>query len=617
MYLRQSKRRYKGKTYASYVLVESVRTPKGPRQKTVCTLGDLGPRSREDWLKLVRKVEAALCGQSEIFEAQDDREVREIVAKVEARRAEQSAQGSASGAPASDQDLISVDPAGVATERHRAAGAVHVGHQFWRRLGLDRILADLGLDQRACKLSCAMVLNRLIAPASEHAMPAWFRTTALQDILGLELEDRGEDWLYANMDKLEPHRQAIDRALVARERSLFDLDPQIYLYDVTSTYFEGQAEANPKAKLGHSRDKRPDCKQVLIGLALGREGFPLGHEIFAGNRQDRSTLGEILDRLQANLGLRKGATVVVDRGMAFDENLEEITSRGLHYLVAMRQSERDPWLAEFADEGDFVPVHRPTSPTNPAQRKSLVKVKSRRQGDQTHVLCHSSERVEKDRAIRDKQEARLKADLARLQVRIDKRRLVQPIKIGEAIGRLRERYPRVARYWRIDYQADSKGLTVELDQGRHERAAALDGCYLLKTDRTDLEAEEVWRCYSLLTMVEAAFRSLKSPLAERPIFHQLEHRVETHIFLALLAYHLLIAIETTLRRQGCHSSWASLRQKLGSHQIATIVLPTTSGATLRIRKCSTPEPEHREIYRLLDLPEKIIDPVRSWSETPV
>jgi transposase len=613
MYLRQSKRRYKGKTYSSYVLVESVRTPKGPRQKTVCTLGDLGPRSREDWLKLVRKLEAALCGQDAMFEAQDDREVRAIVAKVEARRAAQSAAVMAGEA----QELISVDPAGVGSECHRAAGAVHVGHQFWRRLGLDRILADLGLDERSRKLSCAMVLNRLIAPSSEHAMAAWFRTTALQDILGLGLEDQGEDWLYANMDKLAPHRQAIERALVARERSLFNLDPQIYLYDVTSTYFEGQAEANPKAKLGHSRDKRPDCKQVLIGLALGREGFPLGHEIFAGNRQDRSTLGEMLDRLQANLGLRAGATVVVDRGMAFDQNLEEITSRGLHYLVAMRQSERDLWLAEFADEGDFVQVHRAPSPSNPAQPKSLVKVKSRRQGDQSYVLCHSSERVDKDRAIRDKQEARLKVDLERLKARIDKRRLAQPVKIGEAIGRLKERYPRVARYWRIGYQAEAQSLSIERDQARYEQAAALDGCYLLKTDRADLGAEEVWRCYSLLTQVEAAFRSLKSPLAERPIFHQLERRVETHIFLALLAYHLLIAIETTLRRHGCHSCWASLRQKLSSHQIATIVLPTSSGATLRIRKSSTPETEHREIYRLLDLPEQIIDPVRSWSESPV
>jgi transposase len=611
MYLRQAKRQYKGKTYTNYVLVESVRTPKGPRQKTVCSLGDLSPRPREDWLKLVRKVEAALSSQDEMFEAKDDPEVQEIVAKVEAKRGQDSA------AAPSASNLISVDPAEVKTERHRAAGAVHVGHQFWQRLGLDQILADLGLDQRSQKLSCAMALNRLIAPASEHAMPAWFRTTALEDILGLDLEDHGEDWLYRQMDKLEPHRHKIEQALVARERSLFNLDPKVYLYDVTSTYFEGQALANPKAKLGYSRDKRSDCKQVLIGLALGREGFPLGHEIFAGNRQDRSTLDEMLNRLQANLGLKKGATVVVDRGMAYEQNLEEITSRGLHYLVAMRQSERDAWLNDFADDTDFAEVHRTNSPLNPGQRKSVVKVKSQRQGDHTFVLCHSSGRVEKDRAIRTQQEARLKADLERLKARIDKGKLVKPVKIGEAIGRLRERYPRVAPGWQIDYDADSKTLSIELDQPRYDRIAALDGCYLLKTDRSDLSADEIWRCYSLLTQVESAFRCLKSPLAERPIFHHLERRVDTHIFLALLAYHLVTAIETTLRRKGCHHSWASLRQTLSSHQIATIVLPTTQEATLRIRRCSTAEPEHREIYRLLDIPHQIIAPVKTWSDNPV
>jgi len=432
--------------------------------------------------------------------------------------------------------------------------------------------------------------------------------------LGLKLEDKGEDWLYRQMDKLEPHRHRIEQALVAREQSLFNLDPKVYLYDVTSTYFEGQALANPKAKRGYSRDKRSDCKQVLIGLALGREGFPLGHEIFAGNRQDRSTLNPMLDRLEANVGLKKGATVVVDRGMAYQQNLDEITARGLHYLVAMRQSERDAWLDDFADDTDFALVHRANSPLNPGQQKSVVKVKSQRQGDQTYVLCHSSGRGEKDRAIRLKQEAKFQDDLERLKARINKGQLVKPIKIGEAIGRLRERYPRIAPSWKIDVDAEKKTLVTALDQARYDRIAALDGCYLLKTDRTDLSADEIWRCYTLLTQVESAFRCLKSPLAERPIFHRLERRVDTHIFLALLAYHLVTAIETTLRRKGCHTSWATLRQTLSAHQITTIVLPTASGAILRMRRCSTPEIEHREIYRLLDVPEQIIAPVKTWSD---
>ncbi len=289
-----------------------------------------------------------------------------------------------------------------------------------------------------------MVLNRLVAPASEHAMPGWFRTSALDDILGLDLEQISEDPLYANMDKLYPQRAAIEAALAARERSLFNLDAGIYLYDLSSTYFEGQALA--KAKRGYSRDKRGDCKQVLLALVLGREGFPLAHEVLSV--QDRSTLGAMLDRLAKRVGLKEGQTVLVDRGMAHDENLAELRARGLHYIVASRQPERDQWLAAYAEAEGFVEVPRQTSPRNPHQKKTPVKAE--RRGKTTYVLCHSEARSAKDRAIREKQEARLQADLDRLAQRIAKGRLKNPLKIGEAIGRLKECYPRVARYYVID-----------------------------------------------------------------------------------------------------------------------------------------------------------------------
>lgn len=610
MYLRKASRRYKGKTYTNYVLVESVRTPKGPRQKTICSLGDLAPRSRGEWLKLAHRVEHALIGQGELLEA--DPEVAAIVAKVEARRARQK------WAPAHlryGAGPIAVDPARVRTERHREAGPVHVGYRFWHQLGLEEILAAVGLDQRTRKLSCAMTLNRLVAPAAEHAMPAWFGTTAVGDLLGADLERLGEDPLYATMDRLYPHRAAIEAALVARERTLFNLDAAVYLYDLTSTYFEGLARANPKARRGYSRDHRPDCKQVLIALALGREGFPIAHEVLAGNSQDRATLATMLDRLAERVGLAPGQTVVVDRGMAFDENLAELAGRGLHYIVAARQSERDHWLAAYAETADFIEVLRAPSPTNRHQRKTPVKVKSIRQGQTTFVLCHSQERIEKDRAIRERQEARLQADLDRLARRLAAGRLKDPLKIGEAIGRIKERYPRVARYWRIDYRPETTQLRLRPDAPARAKAAMLDGCYLLKTDRTDLDAEEVWRTYILLTRVEAAFRAMKSPLGERPIFHQLERRVDTHIFLCVLAYHLLTAIEKTLLDRGHHSSWPTVRARLKSHQICTVVLPTTSGAVLRVRQASTPEPQHRDIYRLLGLPEQIIAPQRVWDET--
>ena len=305
----------------------------------------------------------------------------------------------------------------------------------------------------------------------------------------------------------------------------------------------------------------------------------------------------------------------LDRGMAFEENLEELRARGLHYLVASRHSERTRWLAEFETLEGFDEVIRIPSPRNPRQKKTKVEVKLKRTEDETFVLCISEGRKQKDRAIRDKHERRLLKDLDRLHARIGAGRLTDELKIGEAIGRLKERYPRVVRYYDIAFDPDTQALRYSLNEPRRELAERLDGSYVLKSDRTDLGAEEAWRIYHLLTRAENAFRCMKSPLAERPIFHQVQRRVETHIFLCVLAYHLLVAIENTLLDQGVHTSWASVRDALATHAIVTIVLPTDSGATMRIRKATTAESEHRELYRLLGVDEKIMSPKTIWSET--
>jgi transposase len=593
MYIRRSTRAYKGKTYTNYVLVEAVQTPKGPRQKTICSLGDLSPRPREEWLKLAHKLEHALTGQGELLTGAvlpRDPELDGLVEKVR-RRGRPAARRSAgpmasptsspAAAAAANDGHIAVDPRRVSTEQHREAGPVHVGHQFWDRLGLGDILRDVGLSSGVRQLACASVLNRLVEPASEHAMPAWIRRTALSDILGSSFDGLAEDALYRVLDKLHPHRAAIEAALVERERSLFNLDRTIYLYDLTSTYFEGQAAANGKAQRGYSRDHRPDCKQVVIGLVVNRDGFPIAHEVFAGNTQDRTTLATTLDRLKARIGLPEGSTVVVDRGMAFDENIAEIKARKLHYLVASRQPERTRWLAEFTDPEGFSEVLRQPSPRNPAQKKTRVEVKICRDRDTTYVLCRSEQRSDKDRAIRTKHEGRLLADLDKLSRRVAAGQLKRPEKIAEAIGRLKERYPRVARYYELALDPDTAQFSASLKEAERAKAERLDGCYLIKTDRDDLSAEDCWRIYALLTRAEDAFRDMKTPLAERPIYHQIERRVESHIFFCVLAFHLLVAIEKTLLDQGCHTSWASVRNTLKTHQLCTIVLPTKTGQTLR------------------------------------
>lgn len=603
MFIRKTVKRHQGRSYTTYLLVESVRTPQGPRQRTICSLGDLSPGPRQKWLGLVNRVEAALQGQVPLDGP--DPLIEGIVDKIR----------SAAPRLRQDDDVVAVHTDQVSLEKAREAGPVHVGHQMWQRLGLGEILLHSGLSARARLLSEVMVLNRLVAPCSEHAMPGWIERTALSDILGVDLSELSDESLYRNLDRLHPNRQGIESALAEREKSLFNLDDTYYLYDLTSTYFEGQCLLNPKAQRGYSRDQRSDCKQVVVGLVLDRDGFPKAHEVFSGNCQDRASLEPMLSQLELRSGRHGGATVIVDRGMACEENLAQIRARGHHYLVASRQSERQAFFDELEDEQGWQELIRQPSPRNPGQKKSRVWIKSAETAEHLYVLCRSEGRQAKDQAIRLKQEKRLLADLARLEKRIDSGRLKRTDKVHEALGRLKERYPRVARYWLMSYNEDPPKLEWREDSDKKQRAIGLDGTYLLKTDRKDLSAEEAWRLYILLTRVEDAFRDMKSPLSERPIFHHLQHRVETHIFLCVLAYHLLVAVEKSFLDQGIHTSWATLREQLRTHQVVTAVLPTTDGHLLKIRRATTPEPQHRLIYRVLDIPEEVMAPVKTWLTT--
>ena len=600
MYIRKTQREYKGKTYLNHLLVESVQTPQGPRQRTICSLGSLQPAPAEDWLGLAHKIQSALEGQASLGA---------VPAEVERlnRRARRGKK------PAASDAAITIEVGKVEIEEARQAGPVHVGHQVWRQLGLDATLAGAGFSPRACLLTEAMTLNRLICPRSEHAMPDWIRHTALGDILREDFSTLGDEALYRNLDRLHPQREGIERELAEREKTLFNLDDSIFLYDLTSTYFEGEGLANPQAKRGYSRDKRPDCKQVVVGLVLDREGFPKAHEVFDGNTQDRESLDDMLDALEKRTGKRPGATVIVDRGMAYDENLAQIRQRGQHYLVAGRQGERNQWLAELESEEGWEEIVRTPSPWNPFQKKTRVEIKRQQKGEVVYILCRSEGREEKDRAIREKQEAKLRVDLAKLQQRVSKGQLKEEKKIQQAIGRLRERYPRVARYYTFDYDAAKKKVSGQELAEKKAIAQKLDGSYVLKTDRPDLSAEEISRTYILLTRVEDAFRDMKSPLMERPIFHHLQNRVQVHIFLCVLAYHLLAAIEHRFLQAGMHTSWSTLREHLSTHQVVTVVLHEAhSDRVMKIRKATTPEPVHRKIYATLRIPVEVVKPIKLW-----
>jgi len=604
MYIRKTTRKVKDKTYENYLLVESVMTPKGPRQKTICSLGHLKPRPRKEWLLLAQKVETALKGQL-TFEKEEP-EVEEIVEKAKAFEAQEKR-----FEKERSDDVVSIHTDKVQMERAREAGPVHVGCQFWKKLQMDEILKQAGFSEKEILLTLLMVMNRLISPSSEHKMPDWINSTALSDILSLDLTSLNDDALYRNLDKLYPRRDIIEALLTEKEKSLFDLDDTIYLYDLTSTYFEGDCLLNPQAKRGYSRDKRFDAKQVVVGLVIDRDGFPKAHEIFSGNRKDSTTLDEMLDILKRRVGKRKGATVVVDRGMAFQDNIDEIKKKGYHYIVATRQAERNEYLDEF-EKGGFSEVIRSVSPKNPFKRKSSVLVKKIEKGDELLALCISEGRGEKDKAIRESHEKKLIADLKKLAKRISTERLKKEEKIYEAMGRIKERYPRVARYYKIEYDSLTRKLSYRENAEKKSIAESLDGSYMLRTDRCDMSDDDIWRTYSLLTRCENAFRNMKSPLCERPIFHQLKKRVQTHIFLCILAYHLLVAVEKTLSDEGIHTSWLTVKDTLKTHQVATVILPTTSGAILKIRKGVNAEPKHLEIYKSLKISSEVMKPIKTW-----
>jgi len=609
MYIRKTTSKVKDKIYENYLLVESVMTPKGPRQRTICSLGHLKPRPRKEWLLLARKVETALKGQL-TFEKEEP-EVEEIIEKAKAFEAQEKRALKEKG-----DDVISIHTDKVQMEKAREAGPVHVGYQFWKKLKMDEVLKQAGFSEKVRLLTLLMVMNRLISPSSEHKMPGWVNSIALSDILSVDLAYLNDDALYRNLDELHPKRGIIESLLTEKEKNLFDLDDTIYLYDLTSTYFEGMCLSNPQAKRGYSRDKRFDAKQVLVGLVIDRDGFPKAHEIFSGERKDSTTLNEMLDTLERRVGKREGATVVVDRGMAFEDNISEIKEKGYHYIVATRQAERNQYLDEF-EKGNFHPLLRSTSSANPTKKKSGVFIKKMEKEDELYVLCISDRRSEKDKAIREFQEKKLIADLKKLVKRISTGRLKKEEKIYEAMGRIKERYPRVARYYKVEYDSLTQELSYKENAERKGLAESLDGSYMLRTDRTDMSDDDIWRTYSLLTRCENAFRNMKSPLCERPIFHQLEKRVQTHIFLCILAYHLLVAIEKTLSDEGIHTSWLTVKDTLKTHQVATVILPTTSGEILKIRKGVNAEPKHLEIYKNLSIPSEVMKPIKTWHSSNI
>jgi transposase len=557
MYLRHTIRKKDGKIHRYWCLVRSVRVGRRVIQQTVAQLGELDERGRIEARAFARR----LIGAPEEARLFDD---------------------------GSEHLTAAVRLKGVRIERSRQFGDVYLALALWRALGLEELCArrlPRGQERVAwAKMAAVLVTARFCEPSSElHIAEDWYRRTALCDLLQLGEEEVNKDRLYRALDRLLVHKTAVEAHLSERCGELFAVENDVLLYDVTSTYFEGQAEANPQAQRGYSRDHRPDCKQVLIALVVTFDGFPLGYEVFAGNTHDSQTLQTIVATMEARHGVL-GRVWIADRGMASAENLAWLRESGRRYIIGAPKSE----LKKFACE-----LVRPDG-WRVVQEGIEVKLARHPETDETVILCRSADRRDKERAMHDRFSRRIAEALERLSVRIarSKRRL-DPAIVNRQIGRILQPNQRAAARFTIAFEPDSCPAGFRLKVARNASfdgwAALSEGAYLLRSNIDNWSDQQLWKAYIQLTQAEAAFRIQKDQLNVRPIWHQREGRVQAHILVCFLAFALWKSLEMWQQRAGLGNSPRTILEELARIQSHDVVLPTSTHGEIRLRCVTQPD----------------------------
>ena len=477
----------------------------------------------------------------------------------------------------------------IRIERSRQFGDVYLALALWRGVGLAELCEKLlpaGKERVAWeKIAAVLVAARLCQPSSElHIAEDWYRRTALPDLLQLDDALLNKDRLYRALDRLIVHKAAIEAHLSRRAGELFAVDNEVLLYDVTSTYFEGQAEANALAQRGYSRDHRSDCKQVLIGLVVTFDGFPLGYEVFAGNTHDSKTVQTIVTTMEARHGAL-GRVWIADRGMASKENLAWLRATGRRYIIGAPKSELKRFAAPLAAASGW------------RQVRDGVEVKLTRcpETGETVILCRSADRRSKEQAMHDKFSRRIEAALERLAARIARsRKRLDREQVERQIGRILQQNQRSARRFKVRLAEDASPagfrLGVEVDAAFDDWAALSEGAYLLRSNISDWSDEALWKAYIQLTQAEAAFRIQKDQLEVRPIWHQRADRVEAHILVCFLAFVLWKTLEMWQSRAGLGNAPRTVIEELQRIQSHDVVLPTAAHGQIRLRCVTQPDP---------------------------
>ena len=594
MFIREKRKKNKGnpKVYLYHQLVESVRIAEGPRQNLLLDLKGLSlPKSK--WPQLARCIEEKLRRQTTIF-CQDpevqrlaERYAEELLRKYEHESPE---------APVSTYESVNIDS--IASYHLRSIGAEHVGLSYIRKLELDVYLEKLGLSKRQVEIASLLIIGRLVSPGSERHTFHWGQTcSGLDELMGTDFSHLSLNSLYAVSDELVRQQDEIEHHLHEVERSLFGLDETIILYDLTNTFFEGVMAENPKARFGASKEKRTDCRLVTLGLVMDGCGFPKRSKVFAGNQSESKTLFEMIESLrevsggaeqEPRLAEEEKPTVVLDAGIATEENLGALREK-YHYICVSRKRLDPPGGT------NLITIKEGKSTALEAE---LVK-----HDGEVYLWCRSAGRQAKERGMQRLLEQRLEAELVAISKAIHKKGGTKRYeKVVERIGRARERYKQISHYYDIKV-IEENGIATKVSWEYDKKASddRFSGSYFLRTDREDLTEGEIWGIYTMLLEVEDAFRTMKSELALRPNYHRKEPRSDGHIFITLLAYHVVHSIRTHLKEKGIHYRWKTIRDRLRTHERTTQGMTTEDGRRLYIRQCSEPEWFHKTIYEALGL----------------
>jgi transposase len=558
MFLRRCIRRKNGKPHSYWALVESYRTARGSRQRVVAYLGDLQGNECGGWVQLGRCLDEKARPQPLLFDPPhyDD---------------------------PTDEEPVQVHLKGVRFERLRDFGEVWLALGLWRLLGLDTLLAGKMPQGREevpwAVVASILTIGRFCQPCSELRIEDhWYARTALEDLLGVSCEKVHTDRLYVGLDRLLKHKERIERHLKERVGDLFDLKYELLLYDVTSTYFEGACLSNPMAQRGYSRDSRPDCLQVCIGLVVTEEGMPLGYEVFDGNTHDSKTVEQIVEAMESKYGQAQRIWVM-DRGMVSEANLEFLRSRGGSYIVGTPKS----MLRQFEQ-------HLTDKDWHEVQEGVEVKLVEGPDGQEVFVLARSRDRRQKEQAMHQRFLERLEAALQKMQRSAESGRLKDGALAQRRLGRLQQ------RHWRSAGAFDVKITPIESPQGkarikivysRNDRwsdwTTVSEGCYLLRTNLVGVDPQTLWKRYIQLTQAEWAFRITKEELVIRPIWHQKPERVKAHILVCFLAYVLWKTLGQWMHRSGLGDAPRTLLLELAKIKSGDVVLP--------VRRCRDKSPD--------------------------